>query len=353
MGRCSKVIFTAFLLFLSFEALCCTAVIISGSARADGRPVMLKHRDTGELNNRMQWFQGSEYSFIGLVNASSKGGEVWTGTNSAGFCIMNTATYDLKDDDVPSSEMDKEGIMMYEVLGICRNIKDFENYLDTLPKPWGVEANFGIIDAEGGAACYEVNNHSWKKYDVAAEPGGYMVVTNFTRSGRVEDRKGVDRYEKAVEIFASMDISKAGHKEIFNEISRSGNPILRDITSAAVVLEGVQVGEDPLKTVMWTILGSPANCIYLPLKVFRKDNIPSFMKEVPGKEKSQICSQSLVMKGIYGIHPGCLKRCMEVEKIVDEKFDSGMSALKYNCYIRNMYRKFKLMYKRKLPKTLH
>ena len=202
MARFSKKFIASLaFIFISFKAFCCTSVIISGGVRADGRPVMLKHRDTGELNNRMEWFQGPGYSFIGLVNSPSRGGEVWSGVNSAGFCIMNTATY------VPSSEMDKEGIVMYKALGICRSLQDFENMLDSLPKPWGVEANFGIIDALGEAAYYEVDNHSWKRFDVADQPGGYMVVTNFTRSGRKEDRKGVDRFQKASRIMDSAAVS--------------------------------------------------------------------------------------------------------------------------------------------------
>ena len=148
--------------FVSLRALCCTSVIISGGVRADGRPVMFKHRDTGHLDNSMRWFQGEKYSFIGLVNSSSEGGEVWSGVNSAGFCLMNTATYDLKNDDVPDSQMDKEGILMYRALEICTCLNDFENLLDSLPKPLGVEANFGIIDAAGEAAYYEVDNSTWK-----------------------------------------------------------------------------------------------------------------------------------------------------------------------------------------------
>ena len=129
MARCFRIFFIAAFLLLSANAFCCTSVIISGNARADGRPIMLKHRDTGELNNRMQWFQGPVYNFIGLVNSSSKGGEVWSGHNSAGFCIMNTATYDLKDDDVPASQMDKEGILMFKALGQCSDLADFERLL--------------------------------------------------------------------------------------------------------------------------------------------------------------------------------------------------------------------------------
>ena len=90
--------------------LACTSVIISGKVRADGKPVMFKHRDTSHLTNDIQWFQGEKYAFIGLVNTDVPlEKEVWAGTNSAGFSIMNTATYDLKEDDVPADQMDKEG----------------------------------------------------------------------------------------------------------------------------------------------------------------------------------------------------------------------------------------------------
>lgn len=351
MDRFFRLVVVPVFLFMSLEAFCCTSVILSGNARPDGKPLMLKHRDSDEMNVRMQWFQGSKYPFIGLVNKSSKGGEVWAGTNSKGFCIMNTATYDLKDDDVPQSMMDKEGILMYNILGVCASLDDFEKYLDSLEKPWGVEANFGIIDASGEAAYYEVNNHSWKRFDVAGEPGGYMVVTNFTRTGRVGDRKGVDRYEKASLILRDIDVSKVSHKDLFNRISRSGKPVMRDISSCSVVFEGVAPGEDPLHTTMWTILGCPSTCIYVPLRVFERDHIPFFMKENKGENQVQICDQSLVIKGIYGYDPGCSHECRKVEEYVDANYSSGMNPRKYDRLIRRIYRKYKMMYKRKLPKV--
>jgi hypothetical protein len=83
-----------------------------------------------------------------------------------------------------------------------------------------------------------------------------MVVTNFTRRGRPQDRKGVDRYEKACSIMKELDVSTVCHEGIFNSISRSGDPILRNITSSSIVFEGVPEGSDPSFTVMWTILGA-------------------------------------------------------------------------------------------------
>lgn len=239
----------------------CTSVIISGKVRKDGKPVMYKHRDTDHKSNDIRWFQGEKYSFIGLVNTDEEPThEIWAGTNSAGFCIMNTATYDLKEDDVPSGEMDREGFLMYRALEICATVADFEHFLDTLRKPMGVEANFGVIDAEGGAVYYEVDN--WRirgRYDVNEEPAGYRVVTNFTWSGRPEDRKGVDRYGKACSLLEEtcIPIGEWDHDFLINKISRSGAPILRPITTAAVVFED---------GVLWACTRTPDKIPYVPYR---------------------------------------------------------------------------------------
>ena len=255
-----KGLFVSLFLLTSIPSLACTSVIISGRLTADGRPVMYKHRDTSNQNNGMEYFRGEKYGFIGLVNknwrtspvSSMAGGkaEVWAGRNTAGFCIMNTATYDLKDDDVPASEMDREGVVMYRALEICRTVSDFERMLDTLTRPMGVEANFGVIDADGGAAYYEVNNHKWIKFDVNETSSGYMVVTNFTRTGRKADRRGEDRYEKACNILKTTTVpaSEWNHEFLIENISRSGAPIMRDISASAIIFEGSEV---------WASVGKP------------------------------------------------------------------------------------------------
>lgn len=326
---------------MSVHSYCCTSVIISGKARHDGRPVMMKHRDTEDPNNRMEWFMGPKYSFKALVNSTFDGRSVWAGMNSAGFCIINTATYDLKDDDVPYSEMDQEGVLMFNALGICESVEDFQNYLDTLTKPWHVEANFGVIDAFGGAAYFEANNHEYVRFNVADEPGGYMVVTNFTRTGRKDDRLGVDRWEKACDIMEGIDVSHAGHKVLFNEISRSYLPILRDISACSIVMEGVPSGSDPSETVMWTICGCPSNCIYVPLRNTGRDDIPAFMKSSLGSENAEICDIALRYKSSFGLEPGCVNNCRLIENKLDRGFDASIGNKKYSRITRKAFKAFK------------
>ena len=301
----------------------CTSFIISGKATPSGRPMMFKNRDTDELNNRIAHFQGDKYAFMGLVNAPSLDGEVWAGMNEAGLCIMNTASYNLREDQL-DCQMDREGEFMYHVLGQCANIQEFENWLETYPQPWGVEANFGIIDAQGGAAYYEINNHRWIKYDVNDEANGYRVVTNFSFAGRYEDYEGWERYQTATAIMqekfsrekemTAIDainyFSRTYRHEVLQlnyspvntpEYAVDQDFIPRRITSAVVCFEGVKAGDKPLHTVMWTALGYPASAVAVPL-LMHKDHLPTYMKarNEHAKEGQQlnaeICDKSLQIK---------------------------------------------------------
>jgi hypothetical protein len=261
--------------------------------------MMFKHRDTGELNNRIAHFNGPKYSFIGLVNSPKLDGEVWAGMNEVGLCIMNTASYNLREDTLDCL-MDREGELMYHVLGNCANLSEFESWLETYPQPWGVEANFGVIDAQGGAAYYEMNNHSWIKYDVNKEPMGYRVVTNFSFAGRYEDYAGYERYLTASaimkEAFSSTHqmtaidaldrFSRQYRHDLLNLNYTSDNApqyvvdqdfIPRRLTSAVVVFEGVAQQQDPRHTLMWTVLGYPACAVAIPL-LLHPDYLPPYMQ---------------------------------------------------------------------------
>lgn len=367
------------------EAYPCTSVIVSGKATASGKPMLFKNRDTGTLDNRMQHFTGPTYTFIGLVNAAENVRSVWAGTNSAGFSIMNTASYNLKDDDVPESKMGREGLVMSQALGVCATTTDFEHFLDTLTRPMLVETNFGVIDAKGGAAYYEVNNHSWKKYDVndpSVAPDGYRVVTNFSESGRPEDARGVERYLTASAIM--KEFSQGGKRQkldidhgfFFDQMSRSYRHerlgvdyekdykrllgrkstgfvvdldfIPRRSTSASVVIEGVAANENPLHTVMWTILGYPSCSVAIPHIVGDGDHLPAYMKATQGSEHSSLCDMALsikdkhvfteqvsngkqyfrmdaVLKGLYG--QPALKECAQrSDRQIRESFEQIFNA---------------------------
>ena len=317
----------AVVLLMSGDILACTSAIITGKATPNGRPLMWKHRDTGELNNKVKYFKGEKYTFYALINSpDAMKNEAWTGTNEVGFSIMNTASYNLKNDNVPSDQMDKEGEVMFKALATCRTLADFEKLLDKYKRPMGVEANFGVIDAEGGAAYYEVNNDTWTKIDAndpKIAPQGYIIYTNHSYTGRLDEGMGYVRYTAAEKIMKEH-IGRNGDitaKWIMQNLSRTfyhsvlgidlnkdkelvekcngwfidQDFIPRKSSSCSIVVEGVKKGENPANTVMWTILGYPPIGITVPLMVANGNNIPSFMT-ADGTENAQMCDWVLKNK---------------------------------------------------------
>lgn len=357
----------------TIDLYCCTSAIFTGKATPDGRPLMWKHRDTGEENNRIEYFKGDKYNFLALMNSPDHLDEAWTGTNSVGFSIMNTASYNLKDDDVKSSLMDKEGVVMFKALATCATLRDFEKMLDKYPRPMGVEANFGVIDAQGGAAYYEVNNNSWKKIDVndpTIAPQGYLVYTNHSYTGRKDDGMGYIRYTNADNIVKNR-IACGGEitpEWIFGELSRSfyhsvlgidlvkDNDILqkgsgwfidqdfipRRSSTASIVLSGVKPGDDPLNTVMWTILGYPPVSVAVPLMVKAGENQPEWMIKMDDSDNAWMCDKALVLKHkVFSIKRGNGSKYMNFNLLYNPNGTGYMQQLKpVEARIFNQSKKF-------------
>ena len=340
-----KIVLLTITLFSVSITFACTSFIISGKATPSGKPMMFKHRDTDELNNRIAHFQGKKYAFMGLVNAPSLDGEVWAGMNEAGLCIMNTASYNLREDQL-DCQMDREGEFMYHVLGQCATLQEFEAWIDTYPQPWGVEANFGIIDAQGGAAYYEINNHRWIKYDVNEEANGYRVVTNFSFAGRYEDYEGWERYQTAsaimqekfsreIEMTAIDAINlfsrKYRHEVLGVNYYQENAPkyiidqdyIPRRITSAVICFQGVKAGSDPKYSVMWSALGYPACAVAIPL-LMNSSSLPAYMLAHNPKAKKgealhcEMCDASLQIKDqwAFPMHISNGKRYVALQTIL-------------------------------------
>ena len=338
------------LTIFTVDIFACTSAIFTGKITADGRPLMWKHRDTGQENNKIEYVTGEKYKFLALYNSPDNLKEAWTGTNEVGFSIMNTASYNLKYDDVPSNQMDKEGEVMYKALATCKTLKDFEKMLDNYKRPMGVEANFGVIDAEGGAAYYEVNNDSWTKIDVndpKIAPQGYIVYTNHSNTGKLNDGMGYIRYTNADKI-VKQHLSRNGEftpKWIMQNLSRSyyhsvlGIDLLKDkevvekcggwfidqdfiprrSSTCSIVVSGVKKGEDPKNTIMWTNLGYPTVGITVPLMVVNGSSQPAYMLSSNESQNAYMCDWNLKRKHqIFPIKRGNGKQYMNVNLI--EKF---------------------------------
>ena len=303
--RCSRVVvIVSVLLSYVFNGFGCTSAIVGADASASGRPLLWKHRDTSTTDNKIEYVPAGEdggYSYVALFNANDKDlKEAWMGMNEMGFAVMNTASYNIKDDKVPDKDMDKEGFLMTIALRTCRTVEDFENLLRTLPRPMGVEANFGAIDALGNGAYFETNNDSFVKYDVNDADGHVLIRTNYSHSGRKNEGYGYVREANAEKLLADAIVSKSITPEFLTErVSRSfyhdvkGGDALesserwivdedfipRYKSTATIVIEGIPpVKEIEYVTprlivpqyIMWTGLGYPPVAEIYPVWCHRK-----------------------------------------------------------------------------------
>ena len=295
---------TIILIFALFSiAFACTSAIISGSATVDGRPILWKNRDTGSVENKFVFISDSGYDFMGIANvkdADSK--EIWMGMNEKGFSIMNTASYNINEGVSCDVEPDQEGLFMRKALETCADMKDFEDLLNRSSGQWGIEANFGIIDAQGNAAYYETGYYDYTKFDVNdpnIAPKGYIVRTNFSVTGKGDKGQGYIRYDATNKLFAeqkeiSIDfiLNEASrnldHGALKTDISNMNLPknfndetlvafqdyIVRYWSASVLVIQGVLPDEDPQNTMLWTVMGFPLTAMATPVFFSSGNELP-------------------------------------------------------------------------------
>lgn len=284
----------------------CTSAVISGQATNDGRPLLWKHRDTGNTANKLVFSDGLVYDYVGIANLEdTTSQQIWMGANEVGFAIMNTASYNLNEGEVCTVPDDQEGLFMRTVLEKCADLKEFEAFMDTTAGQWGLAANFGVIDAKGGAAYYEKGYYSYKKFDAtdpSVAPDGYLLRTNFSFSGAEDEGYGYIRLGVTEELFADQDalsvafmLSEATrnfqHGLMKSDLRRGDLPkdledetfvlfqdyVVRKASASTLLIQGVQPGEDPQLTTLWTILGWQPVTLVTPVWVRSAELIPGIL----------------------------------------------------------------------------
>ena len=339
-----KQVLTLLLLLVGgFAAMACTSAIISGEKTRSGRPLLWKHRDTGCRDNRVELIKAHDncFEFVAIFDATDPcDTAAWTGFNEAGFAIMNTASYNLNDDDVPESKMDREGVVMKLALEHCVTVNDFERMLQSLPKPMGVEANFGVIDAQGNGAYFETGNYSYIKYDLANAPDGVLVRTNFSHSGRPDDGMGYVRYGNANHLLS--DHIKAGdfepwmfteqfsrtfyHSLIGKDFTHSGEEWLVDqdfiprrSSTASIVIEGVAPGEPPALTMMWIALGYPPCAETFAARLSGVGGVPAVLMGTAENHHSPQCDIVRARQAeVFSIERGNGQHYLNLSKLYNE-----------------------------------
>lgn len=311
-------------LFLAIPAVwACSSAVISGKVTPDGRPLLWKNRETGHLRNHMAYIQGEKYGFVANVNSDNFPAkkEAWMGSNEAGFALMNTQSFNLVKGDIADDDRGPaNGEVIYRALEICATVADFCHFLDTIQKPSGIEANFGVIDAQGGAAMFEVDEHTYRMFDANdanVAPHGYIARTNFSNGGELNVGYGYVRYLEVERVLSKAcamggitpqliftDLARSFRNNILDIDLRSGDfnyPktsgwftdqdfIPRKDTSCSIVVQGVKKGENPALSIVWTILGYPPTSVAVPLWV--KNNLPAMVSYDAEKEASPLSASS-------------------------------------------------------------
>ncbi len=358
LGESMRTFILSLLLSLT-SLLACTSVIISGKYTVDGRPLMWKHRDTGTLENKLMFFADGKYDYQGIVNSDDELGEqIWMGFNSAGFGIMNTASYNLNINDTCSVQ-DREGYVMRMALKVCATVDDFENFLDTLKKPMGVAANFGVIDAQGGAAFFETGNYKFEKFDVNDQrvaPFGYIVRTNYSFTGTEDDGYGYVRFlsteglfyeESATHTFSVETILNKGTRNLYNSLTevdlRDIQPkddskakfvvmqdyIPRSSSASSMILQGVKEGEAPKFTTMWTVLGFQLCTVAIPTWMVGTDNLPNVLiADETGFAPLNKWTMEIKNRDLFPIKRGSGSKYMNLAKVINRNKTGTLQKIK-------------------------
>jgi len=298
----------------------CTTAVVSGLASADGKPILWKNRDSDFQSNKVIYVKEQPYSYLALINnEDTSGRQTWIGLNSQGFAIMNSVAYNLPE---PKEIKDLEGLIMADALRTCTTVDDFEAFLKkNLGPNLGSQANFGVIDSQGGSALFEVHNKGYKRLNAEDMPEKHIVNTNFARSGKENEGKGYLRFDRTSFLFKQAPEGKISHEYIIQTVSRdSGHALLtslppatwknlpanepywiysnsspnRNWTSSAVIIHGVKKGDRKGKATMWVMLGEPLTTIAVPLWVDAGEP-PAELWE---GESAPLCKESLRIKDI-------------------------------------------------------
>ena len=317
--------------FLSASSEACTTAVISGKATVDGRPLLWKNRDTSKIHNEVVLLEEEGHlRAIGVVNAGSRK-SVLMGMNEAGFCIENSLSKDLR-----ISEKTKglaNGAFMKRALQTCKSIADFKKLLDqTNQTGRPTAANFGVIDADGGAALFETGPKTYTMFDAndsTDAPHGYIVRSNFATTAQdlptiptakeVGNIYSAERYVQACarldsQIAAGIsvdyvvrnltrDLSNKNNKPYPGSVNGPAKPlpatistentISRSTTVSAVVIQGVKPGEKPELSTMWTILGNPSFSIAVPCWV----NVRKVAGPLTDKKGGEIGEIAITLRG--------------------------------------------------------
>ncbi len=306
-----KIILAISIYIVLASAFACTIGAASGIATEDGRPMIWKTRDrSGHEDNFIIMDTSGLYRCVYVTDVGKP--DAWMGLNETGFCIMNSTSNDLT-----GLRLWGEGDLMYEALKHCSTVDDFQIFLENTVGIRSVAANFGVMDAQGGAAIFETSSDHYWRYDAEASENGYVLRTNHSEQGG--STYGRTRLQRSHELIGNMyNTNTLNYKNVlqvqmrdFMDDNQDGVPVPYEgfwesgmpygfvdiygsicgrVTVSTAVFHGVRDGEDPLLTTMWTMLGHPSSTIAFPIWAVDPPD------KVTGEYSSPICTKAREIK---------------------------------------------------------
>ena len=343
----------------AFSTWACTTAVVSAKASKSGRAMLWKLRDTDSLRNKVKFFSDGRFPYLGIVNCdSSASSMLWAGCNAAGFAIMNSASFNTNAGDTTKFS-DQEGIVMKKALMQCCTLADFEAFLLAMPRPWGLNANFGVVDAQGGAAYYETDNYHFVKYDAndpKVAPQGYIVRTNYSEIGTPNVGYGFIRRQTAENIIAQAakqgrlplelftdrlphDLSNALTGDSYNQtipsetkahMVNASDFICRYGSASNAVIEAAKAGEPTSRTTLWSAIAFPLICVHVPAWPLGASDLPKCITSPSDTQEASLGHAALqLMHRIYPIERGSGLRYMDLAAYRNS-VDGGLEAKRKN-----------------------
>ncbi len=285
----------------------CTVGVAAARATADGRPLLWKNRDAQKRHNVVTAFDDGTHAYVAICDSGSRSA-VWGGANAAGFCIMNSVSRDLPQG---SDKGPANGGFMKLALQRCASVEEFVALLEATNRTGRrTRANFGVIDAAGGAAFFETSHRAYRRFDAEDAASGVLVRTNFATTANGE--RGRERFARATELCKAPPGGKLDHVFLLQRFCRdleappgaqTGEGDRRDVretlhrqtTVAAMVFHGVRKGEPAAATTMWAILGQPLFSVAVPCFPAAGGVSPT----LAGAPRSPLCDLALELQGAF------------------------------------------------------
>lgn len=289
------------------QALACTSAIVTAQRSSEGAPILWKHRDSGtKCNTRVEYVTSSGYAYTAIVpNTKAWNRSVLAGINEKGFGIFNTATHDLPkatQEEYDAVALPKTGgfsFLMAKALKKCATVDEFEELLKTTKRKNGFNTNYGVGDATGAVAYFEVWDLGYKRYNVNERETGYDVRANFSFAATGKRGASARRYNVVMKQMKAHD-GKFSPQD-FMGYSRSYNSVkYGDILSSsksyicsnhsvarATSVSAIAMVCDAKNPRMLVVNGHPVPGLALPVYVNAGKNIPKCLN---GEKMRLLCN---------------------------------------------------------------